>query len=127
MDLAFEMDDPLELRIILKNAAKKKNAVKNYKALVKKSLQDTTDDKKYRNKIGHLIFGGFKVLRKAKNYSYSLKDVSKGFEVKHLSCTILKIIEKKEIKFYGMGIGIGIHIFDLDVYLPPSLQEQQIY
>ena len=127
MDLAFEMDDPLELRIILKNAAKKKNAVKNYKALVKKSLQDTTDDKKYRNKIGHLIFGGFKVLRKAKNYSYSLKDVSKGFEVKHLSYHIENHWKNKEIKFYGMGIVIGIDIFDLDVYLPPSLQEQQIY
>ena len=88
MDLAFEMDDPLELRIILKNAAKKKNAVKNYKALVKKSLQDTTDDKKYRNKIGHLIFGGFKVLRIANNYKYSLKGVIIGFEMKQLSCSI---------------------------------------
>ena len=88
MDLAFEMDDPLELRIILKNAAKKKNAVKKYKALVKKSLQDTTDDKKYRNKIGHLIFGGFKVLRIANNYKYSLKGVIIGFEMKQLSCSI---------------------------------------
>ena len=76
MDLAFEMDDPLELRIILKNAAKKKNAVKNYNDLVMKSLNNT----KYRNKIGHLIFGGFKVLRKAKNYSYSLKDVIKDLK-----------------------------------------------
>ena len=71
MDTAFEMDDPQELRIILKNAAKKEKAVKNYNDLVEKALQQQeteTDTKKYRDKIGHLIFGGFKVLWVVKNY-----------------------------------------------------------